>query len=280
MKKTFALFAAVCSLCLFAAVAFADPIAQATAAAGAGGDLLVQFGPIWGGMLLIYGAAAKFLAENNREHWIAQGRTLAAIVAALGIFAAVLDAHFGSGQWAGVVVTAGMAIFKLIKPTVSTPTPVPSSNKQGGFASSSLVVMIAAVAIGLVAIAGLASCAWLKSEGATVKSAAVDCTKGELPKAVEMFTPTVEKLLELATGGDGKVDWSQVEDGTKKLAGDVGGCVLSTAVAHALQPVPEGSGAPKSSPLEIDAADLRAHFEVTRRERFGGATYLTEAGPL
>lgn len=271
----------VCLVGLFvglAGVAYADPISQATDAAAAGGDLLVQFGPIWGGMLLLYGAAAKFLSENDSKHWIAKGRWLAAIVAAVGVFAAVLDAHFGSGNWSGVLYTAILSVFKLIKPTVSAPAL--SSSKQGGFVSSSLVVTLAAIAIGCAAIAGIASCARLKSEGATVKTAAVDCTKGELPKAVAMFTPTVEKLLELATGGDGRVDWSQVEDGTKALAGDVGGCVLSTAVAKALQPAPAKEGAPQSSPLVIDPGDLRAHFEVTRRAKFGGQTFLTAAGPL
>lgn len=137
--------------------------------------------------------------------------------------------------------------------------------------------MLFLVAFGLHATSG---CSWSKTEAKTIETAAVDCTKGELKNAVDMFVPVVGKLLQLATGADGKVDWTQVEDGTKKLAGDVGGCVLGTAVAQALKPTQVKPGAPQSSPLEVDAADLRAHFEATRLAKFGGKTYVTEAGPL
>lgn len=92
------------TLAVFAMTAHAatDPVAQVDAATSTGWDLVAQFGPIWGGMLLAHGIAAKALERNKDEHWLAEGRTLALIVAGVGLLAAVLQAHLGGGSWAGV----------------------------------------------------------------------------------------------------------------------------------------------------------------------------------
>ena len=54
---------------------------------------------------------------TQSTHWIAQGRTLALITAAVGLGIAALQAHFGGAPWGGVVMTLVLGIFKLIDPT-------------------------------------------------------------------------------------------------------------------------------------------------------------------
>lgn len=137
-------------------------------------------------------------------------------------------------------------------------------------------VILCLVSFGLRTTTG---CSWTKSEAKTVETAAVDCTKGELGTAVKVFSPVLEQLIVLATGGDGHVDTAQLASGTKTLAGDIGGCVLTNAVAKSLKPKPATSGSPQSSPLVIDPGELRAFYEA-KREQLGGKTYVTEQGPL
>lgn len=257
-------------------VAHADPISQATGSIGTATDLLKLYGPIWGGMLIVYGLASAALAEAQTKHWLTQGRALAALVAGLGIFAAILQTHFNGGQWDGVIVTAILSVFKLTKPTI---TPAPAKSSQGGFVGRRMMTGLAIFALAGGAVV-VVSCAWTKNEAKVVETAAIDCTKGEAAKAVQLFSPMLDQLLVLATGGDGHLDKSQAEAATKTLAGDIGGCVAATSFAKILAPAPAGSGAPQSSPLITDPGDARALFEQLRASRFGGARYVTTAGPL
>ena len=99
-------------LALFAlpGVAAADASGTATAAVDGGWDLVSQYGPLWGGALLVQGLVGSFLRRNAAGHWLAQGRSLAAITASSMVLGAVLSWHIGGAPFSGVIVTAIMAI--------------------------------------------------------------------------------------------------------------------------------------------------------------------------
>lgn len=80
-------------------------------------DLVEQYGPIWGGMLLLFGGAVAFLRRNEKEQWIKQGRRLAIVTAFLGVLGSVLEAGVNGGTWAGVIATAFVAVKLLFSPT-------------------------------------------------------------------------------------------------------------------------------------------------------------------
>jgi hypothetical protein len=142
-----------------------------------------------------------------------------------------------------------------------------------------LAVMVALTWGVLVCLA--ASCAWWSKDAApAVESTFVDCTKGELPTVVAKFAPLLEALVIRSMTGDGKVDWPAVEDATRGLVGDEGGCIVGSVVAKVLHPAPPKPGAPASSPLAVDATDLSLHFEDLRKRRYGGKTFHTVKGDL
>lgn len=123
-------------------------------------------------------------------------------------------------------------------------------------------------------------CAWLKSEGDVAKAAVIDCTTATAHDAIKQFGPILDALLVQATDPNGKVNWTPVKDLGKGLGTELGGCVLATVVAHELAPDKPGPNAPKSSPLELNAASLREGFDDIRRAQFHGASFKTDHGVL
>lgn len=101
-------------------------------------DLVEQHGPIWGGMLLVFGAGTVFLRRNEREGWLKRGRWLAVVVGGVGVIGSVLEAGINGGTWAGVIVT-GMAALKLILDPALLPGPK-STAATGVIVSLVLVV--------------------------------------------------------------------------------------------------------------------------------------------
>jgi hypothetical protein len=122
----------------------------------------------------------------------------------------------------------------------------------------------------------LVSCSWLRSESRETAKNVVDCTSASVRSLNRQFGPVVEDMLVQATNDDGSVDWERVKHATAGFAVDTGMCVLADVVARALVPVQKLVNAPKSSPLEVDPAKLRAGFA----ELAGGRQFKTEAGLL
>lgn len=148
---------------------------------------------------------------------------------------------------------------------------------QGGFVDRFVIIGMALIA--MLFVGGMA-CGWLKKETKAIASSIIDCTKGEASKAVHELGPVVDAVLTNAIDRDSKVDWNPIRDLTKSFTADIGGCVLSDAISRALAPKPDDPNAPKASPLEVDAAALRADFAAFKLERFPGRTFKTEHGEL
>lgn len=147
-----------------------------------------------------------------------------------------------------------------------------------GARAGELAFLIALTWFAIVATA--ASCAWFSHQEQIVKDSVVDCTKGELPSLVARFAPILEALFVRSTTGDGKTDWSAIEEATKGLGADEGLCIVGSVVQKELHPPPPKPGAPASSPLPVDSTDLSLHFEDMRAKRFGGKTAITKYGKL
>jgi len=219
------------------AQAVADPVTTATTSVNGALSLFTQCGPIWGGMLIVYGGVSWFLAQNNSTHWIAQGRALAAIVAALGVFASVLNAHFGNGDWTGVIAVFATAVFKLVSPTAPS-SPSLAKAAQGGFVSRPLMTFIS-----VLALAGVACWSTIKKDAGTVVTDVIDCAKAEGSAAtagtsvVAIAIDVGGALATIASGGDS----AALEALIVKYGAPIVAC--SVAAIEAKHPAPTtGSG--------------------------------------
>lgn len=248
----------------------ADPVAKAKASVDTGWDLVEDYGPIWGGMLLAFAVVSALLRKNAEEHWLKEGRKLALMVAGVGVLGSVLEAHFGSGSWAGVVVTAIAAVKMLTSPTVPPPRTAPPAPAAGAIDLFIVFLVIGAV------LSSTGCGAWSKRESNAVAGDVVDCTKKEATAAIATFGPTLADVLVTATAGDGSIDKDRVKAATRGFATDTARCVLADTIARALNPKPTDPNAPHSSPLEADPAALHALFA----ELAGGKSYRTEHGTL
>lgn len=242
-----------------------SPIVRAQSATDTGWDLVEDYGPIWGGMLLAFAVVSALLRKNAEEHWLKEGRKLALVVAGVGILGAVLEAHFGSGSWAGVVVTAIAAVKMLTSPTVPPPKVKPA-------AAGAIDLFIVFVVFGLL----LTSCGATQTAIANTKHDVIDCTTKEAVSRIGEFGSMVDDVLVNATAGDGSLDKDRVKSAVKGFATDSARCVLADAIARALAPKADDPNAPKSSPLETDPAALRALLD----ELGDGKTYHTPNGTL
>jgi hypothetical protein len=98
-------------------IAHADTGAAQPETSGAA-DLLAKHG-WWGGALIAYSAAAWFLKKNQSAKWIAQGRTLAIVAAALSVIGPIIGWQLGLDPDAIVYSLTG-AIPLVMSPTVTS----------------------------------------------------------------------------------------------------------------------------------------------------------------
>lgn len=237
-----------------------DPVAHVVQATSTGWDLVIQFGPIWGGMLLAYGLAAQFVKAGFFQKFA--GKRLAGIVALVGVFGAALEAHFGSGSWAGVLVTAVGAIKMLVNPTVVADTKpnTPIVN----------TTTIASLLIGALLMGGtlIASCGPGKQPvGPVVINGIIDCTVdsgGQIAELIKAFRPK---------DGHG-VNWSDVYEKAKAAGESVGGCALAIFIQDYM------TSSTYASTEGYGGADATATLERFRTEVAHGATFHTAKADL
>lgn len=152
----------------FAAIARADTGA-AHAVTGSPDDLaavLSTYGPVVGGMYLLYAVAAAVLARYAGSSWLAQGKRLAIATGLLGVAGAALQARLTGASWTVVLAAAVAAAFKLLTPTV---TPVASAGAGPAKLAS---VAVLAIALGGMVINTSTGCGGSQSSRAATISAA------------------------------------------------------------------------------------------------------------
>jgi hypothetical protein len=155
--------------------------------------------------------------------------------------------------------------------------------KAGNGASTAVTLVFAFITAGVVGLAVTSSgCtkAQLKDAGVRAATSMVDCMQPTIVKTALELKPTYRELLELATGGDGKVDREALKAAAAGLKTPALRCAFSTVVAEAMHAVTNAAGGVQSAPLEVDKEDLAATFEAIRAESFAGERYKLESGVL
>lgn len=104
-------------------------------------------------------------------------------------------------------------------------------------------------------------------------STVVDCASKSALEHTKEYGSTVEMILASATGQDGKLDGNAVAEATKGFAAETGWCVVENVLAKALAAAGLGSGAPQSSPLQLDAEDAKRALGAIREARYGGRQF-------
>lgn len=127
------------------AVVVVDPTAAASADVADLGTILVQYGPIWGGALLVFTLWGGVLKKNESTHWIAQGRALALITTGLMGFGALLKWKLGGGAAAGAGMTPILGILKLFNPLGpgAAGSTTPAASARSGAPALVLLVVLA-----------------------------------------------------------------------------------------------------------------------------------------
>ena len=272
---------AVATIAAQVTVPSADPVAIATSSTDAGVGLLVTYGPLWGGMLLLFGIASSLLTRYQSSSWLAQGRRLAISVALLGASAAALQAHFAGSPWGGVLLTLVVGVFKVLVPTVTppTPTPAPSSPATTTIGSAAALLLV-------LGLAGAGGIALTGCTGAQIKAdvaALLDCTSSERAELVAAATPLADSAIAKATNPDGSLDTAALKAlfaaaNLKTEAGSVLACLaVETLGSRAAAPTVTArvAAGDVAAPIGVSA---QAALEQLRAAQFPGVKFRTPAG--
>lgn len=81
-----------------------------------------SYGWIVGLIALAYVVTKYLLKVNDSKHWIAQGRVLAAITAAVGVLGTGLVAYTSGTPWSGVLATGVLGVLHLVDAQVAVKT--------------------------------------------------------------------------------------------------------------------------------------------------------------
>lgn len=84
------------------------------------------YGIVWGAMLVLFAIGTFIIKNNDQTHWLSQDHVLPVGVAVLGTIGQILQAHFVSGNWGPVIVTAGaglMLVLQKSKPGITSGAP-------------------------------------------------------------------------------------------------------------------------------------------------------------
>lgn len=262
------LLIAACITLLYSpgAAAASDPTPALTAAGGAGWDVFVSNGPLWGGILIAFIALQTFL---SRQHWLAQGRLLAALTGAALVGSAVVNWHFAGAPSAGIMTAAVAAIALIWHPTVGGTTTRPT----GGTLALLLIV------VGLAGGSTLTACGGAQTVTETPQRT-VDCAKLDVT-AIASLAGKLALSVTAYVVASVPVDWDAIEAQAEVVGFAVGGCALGPLVAArgpgsgAAPPAHASAAAPPSN----DAARAWAAF-ARLKQRAGVATFQTSAGPL
>lgn len=207
-------------LCVFHGLACAagDPLGTAQTSVDGSIGLVTTYGPVLGSMYLIYQLASRLVAKYAGSSWFAKGKRLAIATGMLGVAGAALQALVVGSPWNVIALAAIAAAFKLLTPTVLTPTmllndpnppsdPVALSSSTVPAAGTStgkigtLGVVILAFGIGSSVIGGYGC-------GATsmaVLSVPLDCTTSARNDLVTALTPTAVTAIRKIVDPSGKV---------------------------------------------------------------------------
>jgi hypothetical protein len=186
-----ALFATLTSAVARADAGGASPSTSVDDALGA----LLTYGPVIGGMYVLYAVASFLLARYRSSSWLAQGKRLAISTGALGVLGAALQAELAGSPWTLVLAAVVAAAFKLLTPTVSqSPTALRTAKVDAA------LVSVLAIWIGATT---LPSCGGARAE--EIKQAAYACATVDVGRTVPEVGMTIlqDVMAIVEAGADG-----------------------------------------------------------------------------
>lgn len=260
---------------ILSSAAHADPVADATTAVDASWSLVEQFGPLWGGMLLLLGVGQVLLRANASTHWIAQGRTLAVISGSLGVLGALAQWRFGGAPLEGVLTTLVAAVAMVWHPAV--PAPRSARDPQAGRSRTSLLLTLAATALVAVSAVALLGCTPGQRAGAGQRVAAglvaaLDCEAAGLDgdllaDATQLAGATVQRWFGDQSSPDDEAR-AQIKADLTPLKSNLARCAIAGAVAAIVhRPAqPQGIIASALSAPGQDPELVRLEIQAAARE--------------
>jgi hypothetical protein len=269
-----------------------DPAAPGSVDGAIG--LLETYGPVIGGMYLLFTIASSIVSRYQATSWLAQGKRLAWATGLLGVSGAALQATIAGSSPCVILAAAAAMAFKLLVPTVAgaqptaptssaataqptastVPPPVPPPLPTPTIVKATLVIL-AILAAGSIPLQ--ISCG---PRSAAVARGIWDCLSPERQQAVDALTPLAESAILAAASADGKlIDASKLRAATSKAtleteAGVLIQCAMASAISEFLKPTPAGTGA---SPLVLDPDAVRQAWSQIAPE---GQQFKTRNGTI
>lgn len=118
------------------------------------------------------------------------------------------------------------------------------------------------LAVGLVTGAAVSTgCGSVQRAGAS----AIDCLAPRTARVAAELTGVVSDALRLATGNDGRVDWTAVKSSVAGFASDGPRCAFRAVIVEAMRPRSNGV---QAAGLEYSADDLRAGYAAVNAQAF------------
>lgn len=151
---------------------------------------------------------------------------------------------------------------------------IEARNVQNGFARRELLIIIALLVVPG-ALGVVVGCATFKNEAKHAAADAVDCMEPKLVDRANELVGVIEQAVPPLLSDTGKIDRAGFKSLTQGLKSDAAGCAIATVVARLSKPRGQDS---QASPLAVDVPELEAAWADTRREQFGGRTFLLGAG--
>lgn len=206
------------SVAIAATATTGDPISVAQGSADAALTILTTYGPVIGGMYLLYALSSALLSRYSSSSFLAQGKRLAITTGALGVAGAALQAQLAGSSWTLILAAATAAAFKLLTPTV-TPAPAPRSRtpKTSAPITAALLLVMVACAGGQRVAAGV--------------TAGLECEAPNIQNAVTQLLPALIKLVGTALRGDGTFDRSILQAIAQPFKNSEFQCAMDAAIA-------------------------------------------------
>jgi len=254
-------------------LAYADPLSTAQASVDGGFGLIATYGPVLGGMYLLYQLASRLVAKYARSSWLAKGKRLALSTGVLGVIGAALQAQIAGSPWNVIALAAIAAAFKLLTPTV--PVTVDSIQPPANAVSRAVALGMLVTAIGMGgAMIGSNGCG---PKSTAVLNAGLDCTTPARNDLVDALTPTAETAIRKIADPDGTVTTAALKAlfsgaSLESEAGVIVACVEARAIEllATLVPTPHVVIA-SADKARVDGPALRAALAA----QFPGIVFKT-----
>jgi hypothetical protein len=127
-----------------------------------------------------------------------------------------------------------------------------------------------ALVVGLAVLPSSSACGHVRDSAGAGAKAFIDCMTPAAKATIGELGPVFGSVVRNALDSSGKIDRSALTAVASPLKSDGPRCALNAAIAAILAPPAPAPGAPQSSPLEVDEADVAAAYADVRANLWGG----------